>query len=212
MCDGREKSRLGDGEWVCFVRGVGVGIGVGVGADCFNLLQRPGQDLRYNHPIYYSYHLQYTTKQPFTQTQSLFNTNSLPTNTSCTPISSTFDLQLQRLLRLRLSSLIIILPQPYLHLEFVNPDFRTPYGITFNLSVVILISMLLSHHPPPQHHHRLSLPFPTLTPIPMLPTPNEFDTYTQPDDEKEEELPLCPELVNQLLRGPVLQTDCPLFV
>ena len=128
--------------------------------------------------------------------------NSLPTNTSCTPISSTFYLQLQRLLRLRLSSLIIILPQPYLHLEFVNPDFRTPYGITFNLSVVILISMLLSHHPPPQHHHRLSLPFPTLTPIPTLPTPNELDTYTQPDDEKEE-LTLCP-----VLRGPVLQTDC----
>ena len=40
----------------------------------------------------------------------------------------------------------------------------------------------------------------------MLPTPNELDTYTQPDDEKE--LPLCPELVNQMLRGPVLQTDC----
>ena len=41
----------------------------------------------------------------------------------------------------------------------------------------------------------------------MLPTPNELDTYTRPNDEKEE-LPLYPELVNQLLRGPVLQTDC----
>ena len=116
--------------------------------------------------------------------------NSLPTNTSCTPISSTFCLQLQRLLSLCISSLIIIiLRRVYLHLEFVNPDFSTPYGITFNLlSVVIVISMLLSHlirssttnNTYPTHHHRLlvSFPFPTLTPIPMPPTPNELDTFT----------------------------------
>ena len=137
---------------------------------------------------------------------------------NCTPISFNY-LQLQRLLRLCLSSLIIILLQLYFHLEFVNLDFSTPYGIAFNLSVVIVISMLLSHlirssttnNIYPTHHHRLSLPFPTLTPIPVLPTPNGLDTYTQPDDEKEE-LPLCPELVNQLLRGPVLQTVCSVYL
>ena len=46
----------------------------------------------------------------------------------------------------------------------------------------------------------------------MLPTPNELDTYTQPDDEKEEELLICPELINQLSRGLVLQTDCSVYL
>ena len=87
-----------------------------------------------------------------------------------------------------------MLPQLYFQLEFVNPDFSTSYGIILH-SVVIVISSTITT--PLSHHHRLSLPFPTLTPIPMQLTPNELDTYTQPDDEKEE-LPLCPELVNQL--------------
>ena len=48
-------------------------------------------------------------------------------------------------------------------------------------------------------------PILTSTPIPMPPTPVDFLTPIPPDDE---ELPyaLSPELVNQLLRGPVLRT------
>ena len=132
-------------------------------------LQQHGQDLHYNHYVFQRHQL---------HTNFL---NVLPsTSTSSQP------------------ALMIILPQLCFHLEFVNPDFSTPYGITFDLlhSVVIVIPMLLSHlirssttnnaYPT---HHRLSLPFPTLTPIPMLPTPNELLTPIPPDDEKEDELP-----------------------
>ena len=43
------------------------------------------------------------------------------------------------------------------------------------------------------------------TPIPIPPTPTDFKLTPIPPDEKEE-LPLFPEFVDQLLRGPVLQT------
>ena len=82
--------------------------------------------------------------------------NSLPTNTSCTPISSTFCLQLQRLLSLCISSLIIIiLRRVYLHLEFENPDLTLAWD-HFHLLHSIVISSTTT---PQSDHHRISLPF-----------------------------------------------------
>ena len=46
---------FGDGDWVCFVRGVGVGV---LGFK----LQPPGQDLHYNQQVYYQSYLQYTSQ------------------------------------------------------------------------------------------------------------------------------------------------------
>ena len=41
------------------------------------------------------------------------------------------------------------------------------------------------------------------TPILIPPTPNDFKLTPIPPDDEKEELPLCPEVVDQLLRGPV---------
>ena len=83
----------------------------------------------------------------FTQTQYLFNTkftsNEHQLHTNFINVLSSTSTSSQ-------AALVIILPQLYLHLEFVNPDFSTPYGITFNLlhSVVIVISSTTTPSPP----------------------------------------------------------------
>ena len=179
---------FGDGDWVCFVRGVGVGV---LG---FNF-NRPVRDLHYDHQVYYqSYHLQYN--YPTTILPNSLPTTQLHTNyLNVLPSTSTSSQAVPSITHSK------TLPSPRIR----KPRFSTRMGSlspsSFNSNSNII------HH---NNNNTIIPPSPPITPIsrstpiPIPPTPNEFKLTPIPPDEKE--LPLCPELVDQLLRGPVLQT------